>query len=106
MFSKTSYRLPAGIAAASLAAMVVSSFVAADPCGMVPPIYTGESPITRSGLQQTYVFHHDGVETFAIRPGYEGNIDNFGMLIPFPTPRCALPERTARLHRDLIQTDH
>ncbi|MEM7456277.1 MAG: DUF2330 domain-containing protein [Planctomycetota bacterium] len=71
--------------AASLS-MIVAALATADPCGMVPPIYTGESPITRSGLQQTYVFYHDGVESFAIRPGYEGDIDNFGMLIPFPTP--------------------
>ena len=29
----------------------------ADPCGMVPPIYTGpNSPITRVGAQKTYVF--------------------------------------------------
>ncbi|MEM9940877.1 MAG: DUF2330 domain-containing protein [Planctomycetota bacterium] len=64
---------------------VPSSF--ADPCGMVPPIWTGnQSPITRIGLQKTYVFHRDGVETFVIRPGFRGNVDNFGMLIPFPTP--------------------
>jgi hypothetical protein len=59
----------------------------ADPCGMVPPIYTGPgSPIARIGLQKTYVFHKNGVETFVIRPGFTGNVDNFGMLIPFPTP--------------------
>ena len=59
----------------------------ADPCGMIPPIYTGPgSPITRIGLQQTYVFHKDGIETFVIRPGFQGKVDNFGMLIPFPTP--------------------
>ena len=59
----------------------------ADPCGMVPPIYTGGGvPIVRKGLQQTYVFYKDGVETFAIRPGYEGKVEDFGMLIPFPTP--------------------
>ena len=59
----------------------------ADPCGMVPPIYTGnQSPITRIGLQKTYVFYKDGVETFVIRPGFSGKVDNFGMLIPFPTP--------------------
>ncbi len=58
-----------------------------DPCGMVPPIYTGEgSPITRQGLQKTYVFYKDGVETFVIRPGFKGKVDEFGMLIPFPTP--------------------
>ncbi len=54
---------------------------------MVPPIYTGPgSPIARIGLQQTYVFFDDGVESFVIRPGFEGKVDNFGMLIPFPTP--------------------
>lgn len=58
----------------------------ADPCGMVPPIYTGPgSPIARTGLQQTYVFFDQGVESFVIRPGFEGKVDNFGMLIPFPT---------------------
>jgi len=59
----------------------------ADPCGMVPPIQTGEqTPITRIGEQQTYVFYQDGIETFVIRPGFEGKTDEFGMLIPFPTP--------------------
>ena len=59
----------------------------ADPCGMVPPIFTGAgSPITRIGLQQTYVFYKDGVESFVIRPGFQGKVDNFGMLIPFPNP--------------------
>lgn len=57
-----------------------------DPCGMVPPIYTGKVPISRIGLQQTYVFYKDGVETFVIRPGFTGDVDNFGMLIPFPAP--------------------
>lgn len=66
---------------------IVPGNVTADPCGMVPPIYTGPgSPIARIGLQQTYCFHKDGVETFVIRPGFTGNVDNFGMLIPFPTP--------------------
>lgn len=60
--------------------------VNADPCGMVPPIYTGNVPITRVGLQKTYVFYKDGVESFVIRPGFEGNVEEFGMLIPFPTP--------------------
>ncbi|MEK6236276.1 MAG: DUF2330 domain-containing protein, partial [Planctomycetales bacterium] len=59
----------------------------ADPCGMVPPIYQGQgSPITRVGEQTTYVFYKDGVETFVIRPGFQGKVDEFGMLIPFPTP--------------------
>ena len=64
-----------------------TSAVAADPCGMVPPIYAGQgTPIARTGLQQTYVFHHRGVESFVIRPGFTGKVDNFGMLIPFPNP--------------------
>ena len=59
----------------------------ADPCGMVPPIYQGPgTPITRIGEQQTYVSYKDGVETFVIRPGFQGKVDDFGMLIPFPTP--------------------
>eukprot|EP01047_Picozoa_sp_COSAG01_P023872 COSAG01_NODE_1455_length_10254_cov_84.364057_4_plen_509_part_00 len=70
-----------------VAGLVILAQVKADPCGMVPPIFTGDqSPITRIGLQKTYVFHKDGVETFVIRPGFSGNVDNFGMLIPFPNP--------------------
>lgn len=65
---------------------ICSSSLHADPCGMVPPIYTGNiSPITRTGLQQTYVFYKDGIESIVIRPGFQGKVDNFGMLIPFPT---------------------
>lgn len=72
---------------ALLVGLVVLSTLHADPCGMVPPIYTGNvSPIARIGLQKTYVFHKNGVETFVIRPGFSGNVDNFGMLIPFPNP--------------------
>ncbi len=60
----------------------------ADPCGMVPPISAAgqQTPIARTGLRQTYVFYKDGVETFVIRPGFTGKVDEFGMLIPFPTP--------------------
>ncbi|MEC8338158.1 MAG: DUF2330 domain-containing protein [Planctomycetota bacterium] len=59
----------------------------ADPCGMVPPISIGRPPVlARVGEQQTYVFFKDGIETFVIRPGFSGDVDNFGMLIPFPTP--------------------
>jgi hypothetical protein len=59
----------------------------ADPCGMVPPIWLGEgSPLTRVGIQKTYVFHKDGVETLVLRPGFEGDVEEFGMLIPFPSP--------------------
>ena len=64
-----------------------TSTVFGDPCGMVPPVYGGGVvPISRVGLQQTYVFYKDGVETFVIRPGFSGKVDEFGMLIPFPTP--------------------
>ena len=75
--------LGAAIAVASLTLQRAN----ADPCGMVPPIYPGQQvPLTRKGLQQTYVFYKDGVETFVIRPGFTGKVDEFGMLIPFPTP--------------------
>ena len=68
-----------------LTAFCTSSLIA-DPCGMVPPIYNGQGPpITRVGLQKTYVFYKDGVETFVIRPGFSGKVDEFGMLIPFPS---------------------
>ena len=68
-------------------AMAPSATASNDPCGMVPPIYTGPgNPISRVGLQQTYVFYKDGIETIAIRPGFTGKVDNFGMLIPFPSP--------------------
>lgn len=72
---------------ALLLTFLVVSPVLSDPCGMVPPIYTGKgSPITRIGLQQTYVFFDQGFESFVIRPGFQGKVDNFGMLIPFPSP--------------------
>ncbi len=59
----------------------------ADPCGMVPPIYTGQgSPIVRTGAQRTYAFYKDGLETYVIRPGFTGKVEEFGMLIPFPSP--------------------
>ena len=67
-------------------ALMMSSSAQADPCGMVPPIYVGDQiPIARIGLQQTYVFYKDGLETVVIRPGFKGNVDEFGMLIPFPS---------------------
>ncbi|MEK6233088.1 MAG: DUF2330 domain-containing protein, partial [Planctomycetales bacterium] len=69
------------------ATLWIASLAHADPCGMVPPIYQGQgSPITRIGEQATYVFYKDGVETFVIRPGFQGKVDEFGMLIPFPSP--------------------
>ncbi len=59
----------------------------ADPCGMVPPIYiTDNTSLVRVGDQQTYVFYKDGIETFVIRPGFSGKVEDFGMLISFPTP--------------------
>ncbi len=61
----------------------------ADPCGMVPPIQItgGAAPnIERTGAQRTWVMFSGGVETMALRPGFEGNVEDFGMLIPFPSP--------------------
>ena len=62
--------------------------VGADPCGMVPPIHVDRNDpgIARVGAQRTYVMFKDGVETMVLRPGFEGSVDEFGMLIPFPTP--------------------
>lgn len=71
-----------------IALLTMMTAALADPCGMVPPIWTGSGPapvtIERQGLQQTYVFHRDGVETIAIRPGFTGSVEQFGMLIPLP----------------------
>jgi hypothetical protein len=59
----------------------------ADPCGMVPPIYVNDNTsLVRVGDQQTYVFYKGGIETFVIRPGFSGKVEDFGMLISFPTP--------------------
>ena len=78
---------PRLLLAALAIAVALPTSVLADPCGMVPPVYQGPgNPITRIGEQQTYVFFKDGVETFVIRPGFQGKVDEFGMLIPFPTP--------------------
>jgi len=74
---------------AALAALLTMTANAAlaDPCGMVPPIYTGPgTPITRVGEQITYVGHYKDIETIVLRPGFKGKVDEFGMLIPFPTP--------------------
>jgi hypothetical protein len=62
----------------------------ADPCGMVPPppqleIATSAT-IERIGVQKTFVAHDRGVETMVLRPGFQGNVEEFGMLIPFPSP--------------------
>ncbi|MBW2316953.1 MAG: DUF2330 domain-containing protein, partial [Deltaproteobacteria bacterium] len=70
-----------------LATLTPTSIAGADPCGMVPPIYLGPAmPIARIGLQQTYAFYKNGIESIVIRPGFEGQVDEFGMLIPFPSP--------------------
>ena len=59
----------------------------ADPCGMVPPVsVNADTSIAREGAQRTYVFYKDGIETIALRPGFRGSVEDFGMLIPFPTP--------------------
>ncbi len=71
---------------ASAAVAICCHTALADPCGMVPPVYTGPGiPITRVGAQMTYVFHSGGVETIVLRPAFSGKIDQFGMLIPFPS---------------------
>jgi hypothetical protein len=74
---------PSSLAAICFFALAATAI--ADPCGMVPPVYVGDDiPIARVGEQKTYVFFKDGVETVVIRPGFEGKVDEFGMLIPFP----------------------
>ena len=82
----SNYKIQTFLTSLMLALFIQASPTAADPCGMVPPIYLGNGSITRIGLQKTYVFHKDGIQTFVIRPGFQGNVDNFGMLIPFPNP--------------------
>src|SRR5437762_4542277 len=72
---------------ALLAILAASGQALADPCGMVPPIYvTDNTSLVRVGDEQTYVFFKDGLETFVIRPGFSGKVEDFGMLISFPTP--------------------
>jgi Uncharacterized protein conserved in bacteria (DUF2330) len=84
MSSATTRALPLCVTLSGL--FLAASPAAADPCGMVPPIYSGQGrPIERVGAQKTYVFYRDGVESVAIRPGFRGKVDEFGMLIPFPS---------------------
>src|SRR5437660_4942057 len=65
----------------------LSGICLADPCGMVPPIYVNDNTsLVRVGDEQTYVFFKDGLETFVIRPRFSGKVEDFGMLISFPTP--------------------
>lgn len=80
------YRLSRACLPGLLVLLATVSSCFADPCGMVPPIYPGPVPLARVGEQMTYVFFKDGIETFVIRPGFTGKVDEFGMLIPFPTP--------------------
>ena len=79
-------RLTIGLCLATT--LLCGGSVLADPCGMVPPAWTdaGDTPIRRVGPQKTYVFHSDGIETMVLRPGFSGKVDQFGMLIPFPSP--------------------
>ena len=78
---------PSNTALTALCFALAVGVAEADPCGMVPPIWEGQGPaITRIGEQLTYVFYKDGIESFVIRPSFEGKVDEFGMLIPFPSP--------------------
>lgn len=79
---------PRLIQAAALAALALAvQPVHADPCGMVPPmiLIDNQPAIERVGAQKTYVLYKDGVETMVLRAGFQGKVDSFGMLIPFPT---------------------
>src|SRR5262245_36535720 len=74
------------VAAVAISGSLVSRCLA-DPCGMVPPIYVNDTTsLVRVGDEQTYVFFKDGLETFVIRPGFSGKVEDFGMLISFPAP--------------------
>jgi hypothetical protein len=69
-----------------LALALMSSVGTADPCGMVPPLTAVGTTIQRDGAQRTYIMHSRGMETMVLRPGFIGDVEQFGMLIPFPTP--------------------
>ena len=73
------------VALAVISIALLTTTVVADPCGMVPPVYIGKIPIKRVGAQKTYLFYKNGIETMVIRPGFEGKVEQFGMLIPFPS---------------------
>ena len=71
-----------------LAISLTSAIALADPCGMVPPVWNGDGPpLARVGKQRTYVFYSDGIESVALRPAFSGRVEEFGMLIPFPSPK-------------------
>jgi hypothetical protein len=69
------------------ALLLLAGLADADPCGMVPPmnVTTGPTVLMRDGVQRTYVMHDRGIQTIALRPGFKGSVDDFGMLIPFPS---------------------
>ena len=74
----------------------------ADPCGMVPPVQVADAdnlPIKRVGAQKTYVFYKNGLETFIIRPGYEGRVDEFGMQSRSPNRRRSAKHQTMCLSK-------
>lgn len=90
MSGRTTIKIAAALAVlVALAATVTTQpvpIVKADPCGMVPPLYAGKTPqIERTGLKKTYVFYKNGIETFAIKPGFKGKLSEFGMLVPVPS---------------------
>ena len=89
MSGRTTIKVAAALAVlVALAATITTQpvpIVKADPCGMVPPLYAGKAPeIERTGLKKTYVFYKNGIETFAIKPGFKGKLSEFGMLVPVP----------------------
>lgn len=87
MRERTNRRGVLGWMLTALAAIAPVQSAGADPCGMVPPIWTGGGvPIARVGEQRTYCFFKDGFETLVIQPGFTGQVEEFGMLVPFPTP--------------------
>ncbi|MCC6149043.1 MAG: DUF2330 domain-containing protein [Planctomycetes bacterium] len=90
MSGRTTIKVAAALVVlVALAATVTTQpvpIVKADPCGMVPPLYAGKTPqIERTGLKKTYVFYKNGIETFAIKPGFKGKLSEFGMLVPVPS---------------------
>lgn len=75
------------LSTALLILSALSPRLPADPCGLVPPAWSGPGyAVERVDLQQTYLFYRDGIETLVLRPAYKGSAEDFGMLIPFPTP--------------------
>lgn len=91
MMSRTKAATTASLFTATFTAAAVMlgsvQLAAADPCGMVPPMQMVErTALTRIGVQKTFVSYHQGVETMVLRPGFSGKVDEFGMLIPFPSP--------------------